>query len=130
MSFRSRSGQRLVRAVSTALTVALVLLLAPCCEVFAALSDASTPANTNTLHTHHNDGDALHPGEHCAPWLEQAFIPVGDVTLPSSGPSGIDAAPPYQQSSVQFPRMASIVPHPGAPPPGRAVYLLTSRFLL
>src|SRR4030066_1941421 len=89
MSFRSRGGQRLVRAVSTALAVALVLLLTPCCEVFAALSDAGTPANTDTLHTHHNDGDT--PGEHCAPWLEQAFIPVGDVTLPLPGPSGIDA---------------------------------------
>ena len=128
MSFRSRSGQRLVRAVSTALAVALVLLLTPCCEVFAALSDAGTPANTDTLHSHHNNGDT--PGERCAPWLEQAFIPVSDAALLSSGPSGIDASPSYQQLSVQFPRMVSVVPHAGAPPPARAVYLLTSRFLL
>jgi hypothetical protein len=55
---------------------------------------------------------------------------VGDVALTSSGPSGIDAAPPYQQPSVQFPRSVRVVPHAGAPPSARAVYLLTSRFLL
>jgi hypothetical protein len=119
--------------MSTALTFALVLLLTPCCEVFAALPDVGTPANTDTLHTHHDDdddGDAPPLDEHCAPWLDQAFIPVGDAALPSSGPSGVDAAPPYQQPSVQFPRITSVVPHAGAPPPARAVYLLTSRFLL
>lgn len=130
MSFRSRSGQRLVRAVSTALAVALVLLLTPCCEVFAALPAAGVPAHTDAFHAHHGDGDAPPSGEHCASWLDQAFIPLGDAVMPSSGPTGIDAAPPYQQSSVQFPRMASVDPHAGAPPPGRAVYLLTSRFLL
>ena len=130
MSLRSRSGQHLVRAVSTALAIALILLLTPCCEVFAALLDAGTPAHTGTLHTHYNDGDAPPPGERCAPWLEQVFIPVSDAALPSSGPSGIDASPSYQQLSVQFPRMVSVVPHAGAPPPGCAVYLLTSRLLL
>jgi hypothetical protein len=113
-----------------ALAVALVLLLTPCCEVFAALSDAGVPAHMDALHAHHDDGDAPPSGEHCAPWLEQTFMPVGDAAMLSSGPSGIDAAPPYQQPSVQFPRMASVVPHAGAPPPTRAVYLLTSRFLL
>lgn len=131
MSFRSRSSQRLVRALSTALAVALFLLLTPCCEVFAALPAAGTPADTDALHTHHDDGNAPPPGEHCAPWLDQTFIPpVGDAALPSSGPTGMDAAPSYQQPSAQFPRMASVVPHAGAPPPTRAVYLLTSRFLL
>ena len=130
MSFRSRSGQRLVRAVSTALAIAFVLLLTPCCEVFAALPAAGVPANTDALHTHHDDGDTPPSGEHCAPWLDQTFIPVGDAALPTSGPTGMDAPPPHQQSSVQFPRMASIVPHAGAPPPARALYLLTSRFLL
>ena len=130
MSFRSRSGQRLVRAVSTALAVALVLLLTPCCEVFAAPPAAGVPANTDALRTHHDDGDTPPSGEHCAPWLEQAFIPVGDAALPSPGPSGIDAAPPYMRPSMQFPQMAVVVPHAGAPPPARALYLFTTRFLL
>jgi len=130
MSFRSRSGQRLVRAVSTALAVALVLLLTPCCEVSAALHQADAPVNNDALHAHHDDGDAPPSGEHCAPWLDQAFIPVGDSALPSSGPTGMDAPPPHQQSSVQFPRMVSIVPRAGAPPPARTLYLFTSRFLL
>lgn len=129
MSFRSRSGQRLVRAMSTAVAVALVLLLTPCCEVFAALADASTPANMDAIHAH-DDGEAPPSGEHCAPWLDQAFIPVGDSALPSSGSFSMDAPLPYQLPSVQFPRMASVVPHAGAPPPARALYLLTSRFLL
>lgn len=130
MSLRSRSGQHVVRGMSTVLAVALVLLLTPCCEVLAALPATGVPAHTDALHTHHDDSDVPPSGEHCAPWLEQAFMPVGDATLPSSGPSGIDAAPPYQQPSAQFPRVATIVPHAGAPPPARAVYLLTSRFLL
>jgi hypothetical protein len=130
MSFRSRSNQCLIRAVSAVLAVALALLLTPCCEIFAALPDAGTPVNTDALHAHHDDGGAPPPGEHCAPWLDQTFLPVGDAALPSSGPSGMDAPLPYQLPSVQFPRMASVVPHAGAPPPPRAVYLLTSRFLL
>ena len=44
MSLRTKSGQRLVRATSTLLAVALVLLLTPCCEVFAALAVADVPA--------------------------------------------------------------------------------------
>jgi hypothetical protein len=116
--------------VSTVLVLALVLLLTPCCEIFATLPAAGAPTNTDASHTHHNDGDAPPSGERCAPWLDQTFIPVGDAALPSSGPSGIDAALPYPQPSVQFPRLARIVPHAGAPPPTRAVYLLTSRFLL
>ena len=131
MSFRSKNGRRLVRATSTALAVALVLLLTPCCEVFAALAVADVPANTDASHAHHHDdGDAPPSGEHCASWLEQAFLPVGDAVLPSSGPSGIDAAPLYEQLSARIPRMASVVPHAGAPPPARALYLLTSRLLL
>ncbi len=130
MSFWSRSGQHVVRAVSTALAVALVLLLTPCCEVFAALATAGAPAHTGTLHTHHDDGDTPPAGEHCAPWLDQAFIPIAAAALPASGPSGIDAPQPYQQSAVQYPRVTNVVPHAGAPPPARAVYLLTSRFLL
>jgi hypothetical protein len=114
--------------MSTALAVALILLLTPCCEVFAALATAAVPAHTGTLHTHHDDGDTPPAGEHCAPWLDQAFIPVGTAALPA--PPGIDAPLPYQQSAVQYPRATSIVPHAGAPPPARAVYLLTSRFLL
>jgi hypothetical protein len=130
MSFRSRSGQCLIRAVSTVLAVTLVLILTPCCEVLAALPTAGAPTNADASHTHHDDGDAPPTGEHCAPWLSQTFIPVGDAALPSPGPSGIDAPPPYQPPSVPFPRMASVVPHAGAPPPARALYLLTSRFLL
>lgn len=132
MSFRSKNGQRLVRAMSTALAVALVLLLTPCCEVFAALAIADAPAKTDVSHAHHHDdSDAPPSGEHCAPWLEQAFIVSGsDAVLPSSGPSGIDAPLSYKRPSVQFPRMAGVVPHAGAPPPARALYLLTSRFLL
>jgi len=116
--------------VSTALTVALILLLTPCCEVFAALAAAGTPANTDASHAHHDDADAPPSGEHCAPWLEQVFIPVSDATSPSSGPSGMDASPPHMRPSMQFPQMAAVVPHAGAPPPARALYLLTSRFLL
>jgi len=129
MSSRSRSGQRLVRAVSTALAVALVLLLTPCCEVFAALATAGVPAHAGTLHAHHDDGDTPPAGEHCAPWLDQAFIPVA-AALPAPAPPGIDAPLPYQQFAVQYPRVTSVVPHAGAPPPARAVYRLTSRFLL
>lgn len=128
MSFRGRSGQCLIRAVSAALAVTLVLLLTPCCEVFAALPDAGIPANT--LHGHHDDGDAPLSGEQCTPWLDLAFMSVGDAVLPSPGPSGIDAPPPYLQPPVLFARMASVIPRAGAPPPARAVYLLTSRFLL
>lgn len=132
MSFRSKNGQRLARAVSTVLAVALVLLLTPCCEVFAALAVADVPAKTDASHAHHHDdSDAPPSGEHCAPWLEQAFIvPGGDAVLPSSGPSGIDAPLSYKWPSVQFPHMAGVIPHAGAPPPARALYLLTSRFLL
>lgn len=130
MSFGSRSGQHLVRAVSTALVVALVLLLTPCCEVFAVLQATGAPANTDTHHTHDDDSDAPFSGERCAPWLEQAFIPSAEAALLSSETSGIDAPLLYTRPSVQYPRMASVVPHAGAPPPGRAVYLLTSRFLL
>jgi len=137
MPFRSRSGQRLIRAVSTALAVTLVLLLTPCCEVFAALPAAGVPGNTDTHHTHHDNGDSHHDdigppasGGHCATWLDQAFIPVGEAALLSSEPPGIDAPLLFRQPGVQFPRVASIVPHAGAPPPTRAIYLLTSRFLL
>ena len=69
--------------MSTALTFVLALLLTPCCEVFAALPDVGTPANMDTHHTHH-DGDAPPAGEHCASWLDQTFIPVGDVALTTS----------------------------------------------
>lgn len=130
MSFLSRNGRRWVRVMNTVLAVALVLLLTPCCEVSAALPNAGVLANTDALHTHHDDGDTTPSGEHCAPWLEQAFMPVGDAVLPASGPTGIDAVPPYQLPSLLFPRLANIIPHAGAPPPARAVYLLTSRFLL
>ena len=116
--------------MSTALAVTLILLLTPCCEVFAALAAAGTPTNTDASHAHHDAADAPPSGEHCAPWLEQVFIPVSDAALPSSGPIGIEALPPYRQPAVQFPHTASIVPHAGAPPPARAVYLLTSRLLL
>lgn len=133
MSFWNRSDQRLVRAISTALTFTLVLLLTPCCEVVAALPDIGTPANTDTHdphHTHHDDGGAPSSDEHCAPWLSQTFVPAGDAALLTSAPTGIDVAPPYPLPSLQFPRIASVAPHAGAPPPARAVYLLTSRLLL
>lgn len=130
MSFRSRSGQHMVRAVSTALAVTLVLLLTPCCEVFATLPATGVPANTDALHTHHDDGDAPPSGEHCASWLDQTFMPVGDAALTSLAPSSVDSPPPYLLPSVQFPRLTNVVPRSGAPPPGRAVYLLTSHFLL
>lgn len=132
MSLRSKNRQRFVRATSTVLAVALVLLLTPCCEVFAAPAVGDAPANTDVSHAHHHDDDPAPPsGEHCAPWLEQAFIvPGGDAVLPSSGTSGVDAAPLHEQVSVPITRTASVVPHAGAPPPTRALYLLTSRFLL
>lgn len=130
MSFRSRKGQCLVRAMSAVLAVTLVLLLTPCCEIFAAAPAAGIPANTDAFQTGHDDCDAPPSGEHCAPCFDQAFFPVADATLSASGPSGIDVAPPNPQHSVQYPRMASIVPHAGAPPPARALYLVTSRRLL
>lgn len=130
MSFRSRSGQYLVRAVSTALVVALVLLLTPCCEVFAVPQAAGAPVNTDTHQTHHDDSDAPLSGEHCASWLDQAFFPADEAVLLSSEPPGINAPLLYSQPTVQFPRMVSVVPRAGAPPPMRAIYLLTSRFLL
>lgn len=125
MSFRSRSRQHLVRAVSTALMVALVLLLTPCCEVLAV-----PPANTDTHHTHHDDGDAPLSGEHCAPWFDQAFLLANETALLASEISGIDAPLPYTRTSVQNPRIIRVAPRAGAPPPTRAVYLLISRFLL
>ena len=130
MSFKSRSGQHVVRAMSTALAVALVLLLTPCCEVFASLTVADVPAHNDTPHNHHDDGNAPPSGDHCAPWVEQAFIPATDVALLSPGPSSMDAPLPYQLPSMQYPHINRVVPHAGAPPPTRAVYLLTSRFLL
>lgn len=129
MFFRSRHGQDLIRAVSAALVFTLALLLTPCCEVFAALPDTSTPAHSEA-HDHHDNGNAPPTGEHCAPWLEQAFMPMGDAALLSPGPTGMDAPLPYRLPAVQFPVLVGVVPHAGAPPPARAVYLLTSRFLL
>ncbi len=128
-SYRNRDSRG---SVVAGLTVALVLLLTPCCEVFAALAVADVPANTDASHAHHHDdSDAPPSGEHCAPWLDQAFIvPGGDAVLPTSGPSGVDATPRHEQVSVRIARTASVVPHAGAPPPTRALYLLTSRFLL
>jgi hypothetical protein len=130
MTFQSRSSQHLVRAVSTALVVALVMLLTPCCEVFAVPQAAGAPENTDTHPAHHDDGDAPLSGEHCAPWFDQAFIPASEAALLASEVSGIDAPLPYTQTSVQCPRMIRVTPRAGAPPPTRAVYLLTSRFLL
>ena len=130
MSIRSRSRQHLVRAVSTALMVALVLLLTPCCEVFAAPQAAGAPENTDMHPAHHDDGDAPLSGEHCAPWFDQAFIPVNETALPASAVSGMDAPLPYTQTSVQYPHITRVAPRAGAPPPTRAVYLLISRFLL
>lgn len=134
MPFWSKNGQRLVRVTSTALAVVLVLVLplAPCCEVFAALVVADMPKkNTDTSPVHHNDGHVSPSGEHCAPWLEQTFIvPGSDAVLPSSGPSGIDTTLSYKQPSVQFPRIAGLVPHARPQPSARALYRLTSRLLL
>lgn len=128
-SYRNRDSRGII---VVGLAVTLALLLTPCCEVFAALAAADAPANADASHAHHHDdGHAPPSGEHCAPWLEQAFIvPGGDAVWPSSGPSGIDAPLSYKQPSAQFSRMAGVVPHAGAPPPARALYLLTSRFLL
>lgn len=132
MSLRSKNRQRFVRATSTVLAVTLVLLLTPCCEVFAALAVADVPVNTDVCPANHHDGGQAPPlGEHCAPWLEQAFIvPGGDAVLPSSGPSDVAAMPRHEQNSVPITRSASVVPHAGAPPPALALYLLTLRFLL
>lgn len=128
--FRNRHGQCLVRAISTALLVGLVLLLTPCCEVFAALPNAGTSASADAHHNYHDDGNTRPAGGHCASWLNQIFVPASDAALPASAPTGIDAAPPYQRPSLQAPHPAGVVLPGGAPPPGRAVYLLTSRFLL
>ena len=130
MFFRGRRHRYLVRVVSAALLVTLVLLLTPCCEVFAAIPISGVLANPDTQHTHHADSDVPASGEHCAPWLSQTLVPTGDAVLPASPPAGIGAAPPCQLLSISFPRLASVVPHAGAPPPARAVYLLTSRLLL
>ena len=129
MSYRSCGGQRLIRAVSTALVVALFLQLTPCCEVLAALPTTGVPATTGTHHNH-DDVDAPLSDECCAPWLDQAFIPASEAALLFPEPLGMDAPLLHGQPSVQFPRMASVVPRAGAPPPTRAIYLLTSRFLL
>lgn len=132
MALRSKNRQRFVRATSTVLAVTLVLLLTPCCEVFAALAVASVPANTDVCPAnHHDDGHAPPSGEHCAPWLEQAFIvPGSDAVLSSFGPSDVAATSQHEQIFVPITRTAGVVAHAGAPPPARALYLLTSRFRL
>lgn len=131
MSFRSRSRKFRDRAVSAALVVALVLLLTPCCELFAALHQSGAPANAAAAHIPHGDEHQLPAGEHCAPWLEQTYMPASTLALPAVDPQGgIDAVPPAKAWPVARMLVLKVVPRAGAPPRLRSVYLLTSRFLL
>jgi hypothetical protein len=126
----NRLRRRSAQVIASLQLVVLVAVFTPCCEVFAALGAAGVPAHTDTPHSHQDDSDAPPSGEHCAPWFEQAFMPVGGAALLSPGPSGMNVPLPYQLPTTQYLRLARIVPHAGAPPSARAVYLLTSRFLL
>jgi hypothetical protein len=117
--------------VSAALVVALALLLTPCCELFAALHQSVAPASAAATHTPHDDDHQLPAGEHCAPWLEQVYMPASTVALPAVDPQGdIDAVAPAAAWPVARMLVLKVVPRAGAPPRLRSVYLLTSRFLL
>ena len=95
MSIRNRSRKFRDRAVSAALVVALVLLLTPRCELFAALHQSGAPANAAAAHILHDDEHQLPAGEHCAPWLEQVYMPASTMVLPAVDPQGgIDAVAP------------------------------------
>jgi len=126
-SFRNRNGRG---GIATGLAVALVLMLTPCCEIFAALHAGGTAAGE--AHSHSTSGDQHSPlpsGENCAPWFEQAFVPANDAASPPVSRIGVDdlawpAAWPVAQS-----RPGNVAPHAGAPPL-RPRYLLTQRFLL
>lgn len=127
-----RLGRTATRGVAACLVVTLALLLTPCCEIFAALQDAgSSPAGTvpHADHADHDDGHAPQSSDHCAPWLDQVFAPVSGTTEPAVLSQGAGMSVPV---SVLFPTPLSwsgvkIVPHAGAPPPTRALYLLTLR---
>lgn len=128
-SYRNRSGRG---GIATGLAVALVLMLTPCCEIFAALHAGGTAAGE--AHSHSTSGDQHSPlpsGENCAPWFEQAFVPASDAVLPPVARAGVDdlAWPAVLAPFVTAPRLGSVVPRAGAPPL-RPRYLLTQRFLL
>jgi hypothetical protein len=116
--------------MSAALAAMLVLLHAPCCDVFAAPPAVGVPADTAVTQTRHDDCGAPVSGERCAPWLDQVFVPADDAVLSVSAPSGVDAPLLSGHVSVPTQRMTGVVPRAGAPPPVRAVYLFTSRLLL
>lgn len=124
--------------MSAALAVVLVLMQAPCCEAFAAVPPAAVPAEKDAIQCRHDDcGMGRHDdcgvptaSERCTTWLDQAFFPVDDALPPVSGSPGVDAPLPNAGISVQTACVTGAVPHAGAPPPARALYLFTSRLLL
>ncbi len=126
-SYRNRDSRG---GIVAGLAVALVLMLTPCCEIFAALHDGGRAAGET--HSHSSSGDQHSPpGENCAPWFEQAFVPANDAVLLSTLGAGVDylAWPAALALFVTASRLGKVVPHAGAPPQ-RSLYLLTQRFLL
>lgn len=127
-----RMGRSTTRGVAACLMLTLTLLLTPCCDIFAALQAASPSPTETSSHVDHDHDHAPISSEHCAPWLDQAFVPTGVTTLAAVIHPGFELPIPISVfSSASLPdTKAKVVPHAGAPPPTRALYLLTSHLLL
>jgi hypothetical protein len=115
MSFQSKGSSG--TAVSAALWLRC-LAADSLLRGFCGAASIRAPANAAAAAIPHGDEHQLPAGEHCAPWLEQTYMPASTLALPAVDPQGgIDAVPPAKAWPVARMLVLKVVPRAGAPPP-------------